>query len=313
MKFIVVQGTVALRIKQGVIQKFGNTLAKNQSYVNSDGEGEKFPMSATHHSIALTDVHAPENHVITGIRFDAPPIHLQIRVHKYNFFTGELEKGNGTWVSADKSPKLKHPVVNLLEPDFNAKKKVTYKNVENVEIEFQPTDWEEDIASHIVPYFDTGLPVNEDIPLAGVGMIYRSKVKEPKEAGFISPRIHKYNCLKLWDPMLVIEKDEKRWVDPDTMKSAIGTPMIVGIVAALVIGIGALSIVVTQKRKGQSRNVSKCMMNAPVPFPVQVNAPAPDKSSSDSSDSSESSDDESDSSPEDSDSSNERISKKSRK
>lgn len=291
MKFKQIDGTIKLMIEEAPILKYGR-IKESKKYVDAKQEDEKFQINATHRSIALTDVIAPPNHVVTGVRFVAYPVQLQIRIHKYNFFTGELEKGNGTWILGNGTPEKPRKKISMedLERPSESKKSNSYTIFENSELEFQPTSWETDIASHIVPYFDSAIQNDQSLPLMGLGMIYRSKTNKPEEAGVISPRIHKYNFSKLWIPQEIIIKDEKI---PETMKSGIGIPMIVGVAAAVVIGIGALLFVATKKQKGQRQ--SENPKDAPKILDT-VNFRANDKSSSDTTSNEDSSDDDSDSS-----------------
>lgn len=288
-----IDSTVTLQIQENTIHKFGLVHTETiPNYTKDKLTGDKFHMSAIQHSIALSDIYALPNEVITGVRFIAHPIQLQIRVHKYNFFTGELEKSNGTWRSSEEKSLNKFPVENLEPRKDNDED--TYKIFVNIEIEFEPTAWDTDLASNIVPYFDTGSHENEKVPLMGLGLIYRNRTE--REAGVISPRIHKYQFSKLWVPQHVTVKEEKKSKEVTQAGSEI--TMIVPIVGVSLVGIGALWIAIARKRKRQT--MSENSIDAPKILDT-VSFRANDKSSSENSSSNEeeSSNDESDSSSSD--------------
>lgn len=285
-----IDATITLQIEEITLQKFGVVVNDSVKLTVDKLEGDKFYMNATHHSIALTDVYAHPNEVITGVRFIAHPIQLQIQVHKYNFFTGELEKVD-EWRSSSEMSLKKIPMENL-EPRKDLKIN-TYKQFANIEFEFEPTAWETDLASHIVPYFNGRKSGNKLTPLRGLGMVYSNRTET--EAGVITPRIHKYQFSELWVSLEAKAKEVKRVeVEPNVITEAgTDTTMIIAIAGASVVGIGALCCVVVRKRKVKSNEMPK---DAPTIVDT-VSFRANDKSSSeDTSSNEESSDDESDSS-----------------
>lgn len=152
-------------------------------------------------AIDLDELHAPVNHVVTGIRFRVLGSHLnmEIRITEANFTTGKLIEAKTTsyWHSNDntaaRSGSEKRTEVKLHAPDVSTR--TTSKSVptskSNQYIEFTNTDIDADVAQTTVPYLDaqdvTSLPA---IALAGVGLYHKS---QKGFGGFVAPKLFTYD------------------------------------------------------------------------------------------------------------------------
>uniref|UniRef100_A0A336MAG0 CSON008078 protein n=1 Tax=Culicoides sonorensis TaxID=179676 RepID=A0A336MAG0_CULSO len=298
-------GIVRLVIEQASISSYGRIIKtkKGGDYIpneiSTEISDEIIALNATHHEIALTDVKAPPNHVITGVRFGSYPIKLEIRVHEYDFFTGKLNQtSNGSWIS-EPDPVDKLTLADLIPPNDESKDD-EHEIEENKIVAFQPTSWEKDVASHIIPYLSTEFQAHTESPLVGVGIIYQKNSKHQNKAGFISTRTHKYNYLNLWTR----KKIELDNIKADDIHSArMDLAMIVGcsISGIIVIAFLLFQVVLNMRKRNTVKSTELQNQSADTIFlPMSGKKLSSDDSSENekgsSEDSDDSSDDESDSS-----------------
>lgn len=152
-------------------------------------------------AIDLDDLHAPVNHVVTGVRFRVLGSHLnmEIRITEANFTTGKLIEAKTTsyWYSNDntaaQSGDKKRTEVKLHAPDIStrtsAKSQLTSKS--NQYIEFTHTDIDADVGQTTVPYLDAqDVSSSPAVALAGAGLYHKS---QKGYGGFVAPKLFTYD------------------------------------------------------------------------------------------------------------------------
>ncbi|KAG8040147.1 hypothetical protein G9C98_000717 [Cotesia typhae] len=154
-------------------------------------------------SINLDDVMAPQDYIVTGVRFrytrdnlDCPVIdqssslELQLQVRRLNFADGYVFKFyKPQWISAGN--KERDELV-LYEPDNPRKATINSElSASNQFVRFQASDFRKDAGQSTVPFFDgfdvLGTPL---VPLKGAGLFHRGL---KGFGGFISLKIYDLN------------------------------------------------------------------------------------------------------------------------
>ncbi|XP_014216345.1 uncharacterized protein LOC106645091 isoform X3 [Copidosoma floridanum] len=159
-------------------------------------------------AVDLDDLDAPEDHLMTGLRFRLVGAHLnlEIRVTPFNFSTGELAGEKSLWHS--------HDATEASEVyDYNGETRVTTKRTElkindpdiptrssaqsvpdsksNQFLLFTPTDLKKDVAQNTVPFIDIQ-PVEPKppVPIAGCGIFHKGR---EGYGGFLALKLITYN------------------------------------------------------------------------------------------------------------------------
>ncbi|XP_075237276.1 chemokine-like protein orion isoform X2 [Lycorma delicatula] len=157
-------------------------------------------MSWEERGIDLDELTAPQNHVLTGVKFRKLGTHLnlEIRITPFNFSNGLLikPKEKSEWISNDntdgasESPRTE---VKLKAPDVPTKHPFNNRpdSQKDQFLIFTYTDIYKDIAQHTVPYIDTQIVGPQPpTPLSGVGLMHKGM---DGSGGFISPKVFTYN------------------------------------------------------------------------------------------------------------------------
>nr|XP_053657234.1 uncharacterized protein LOC128706306 [Cherax quadricarinatus] len=130
----------------------------SQSY--EDGRHYK-KLSYEERSIDLDRLMAPENHVVTGVRFRMLGTHvnLEIRITPVNYTTGKLQPYKSYWISNDNTPAMSRnsrlELVTLYPHDPTTFRTPSQEDSRpDTFIRFGPTDRRKDAAQLTVPFFD---------------------------------------------------------------------------------------------------------------------------------------------------------------
>ncbi|XP_008545240.2 uncharacterized protein LOC103569641 isoform X1 [Microplitis demolitor] len=160
-------------------------------------------------TINFDDLFAPEDYVVTGVRFrfamdslDSPelkesPIELQIRVTPFDYLEGKIINHNQThWISSNY--RTFRDELILENPDKPTKSPGNEPDSNtNQFISFQASDLKKDAGQSTVPFFDSleaeGYP---EFPLGGVGIMHRGR---EGFGGFLTFRIFDLNISKYFN------------------------------------------------------------------------------------------------------------------
>lgn len=156
-------------------------------------------MSWDKRAIDLDDLIAPDNHVVTGLRWRVVGTHLnlEIRVTEADFTTGQLIDPIQTsiWKSNDNTEsglnkrtpvKLKNPDIPTMSPSASE-----IDSVSNQFVEFTHTDLERDVGQTTVPFIDAQDVISKvPVALSGAGIYHKGKMQY---GGFIGLKLITYD------------------------------------------------------------------------------------------------------------------------
>ncbi|XP_014242048.1 uncharacterized protein LOC106662461 [Cimex lectularius] len=205
LRFIKVNKIIHLQIKEGELGKNGQignaTWLPVDNYTISDegikAEVDYHIITWQEKAIDLDDLIAPEDYVLTGVKFRkiGGHLNLEIRVTKVDFQNGVfVDEGRlTTWISNDNTDaardkprtqiKLERPL-DIAKINHGA----FYPDSEsNQFVEFTNSDIDLDAAQTVLPFIDTQI-VAPDPPvlLSGAGLYHRGK---KYFGGFIAPKV----------------------------------------------------------------------------------------------------------------------------
>lgn len=150
-------------------------------------------------SMDLDDLHAPINHVVTGVRLRIIGTHLnlEIRVTEADFNTGQLIDPDTTsfWKSNDntESSSERRTPVKLKNPDIPTLStgESLIDSKPNQYIEFTHSDVDRDVAQTTVPYIDAQDVVSKvPVALSGAGLYHKGRANY---GGFVGLKLITYD------------------------------------------------------------------------------------------------------------------------
>ncbi|KAG8037811.1 hypothetical protein G9C98_006022 [Cotesia typhae] len=139
-------------------------------------------------AVDLDDLTAPDEHILTGVRFRMVGSHLnfEVRITPFNFTSGLLIKpfeksqwtGNlNTEVSNGNSEQKRRELV-ISNPDvpIRIRQPSLPDSLSNQFLNFGPTDLDKDAAQSTIPFLDTQPVItNPPFPLAGAGIYHKGR------------------------------------------------------------------------------------------------------------------------------------------
>lgn len=204
LKFTKKNRVVHLQIQEGRLQANGKVDNGSVAWIPVDNysitdknvfTGEDYhTLTWTKRAMDLDDLKAPENHVITGVKYKLIGSHLnfEIRVTPFDYRTGKMQAHLSHWMSNDNTeltPMHSRKKLDLQNRDIpiRALRRSIPDSRNNMYIEFEATDLERDAAQTTVPFFDAQ-PVKslDPVPLIGVGLYHKG---QEHFGGFIAPKI----------------------------------------------------------------------------------------------------------------------------
>lgn len=150
-------------------------------------------LSPKNRRVILNDIFAPPGYVITGIRFVPDPIRIEIRVNEYDFYTGQIDKKNDTWIGNNDIYFDELKLGNALNPDGLQNDQLTV----NKTISFQSTGWQGDLASNIIPFIQVAL-INLTSPLSGIGLAHWGNMTQ-NSGGYLGLTAHLHRFQHIWE------------------------------------------------------------------------------------------------------------------
>ncbi|XP_023247290.1 uncharacterized protein LOC106645091 isoform X2 [Copidosoma floridanum] len=152
-------------------------------------------------AVDLDDLDAPEDHLMTGLRFRLVGAHLnlEIRVTPFNFSTGELAGEKSLWHSHDATEASEvydyngETRLKINDPDIPTRSSAQSvpDSKSNQFLLFTPTDLKKDVAQNTVPFIDIQ-PVEPKppVPIAGCGIFHKGR---EGYGGFLALKLITYN------------------------------------------------------------------------------------------------------------------------
>ncbi|XP_058794289.1 uncharacterized protein LOC131665995 isoform X2 [Phymastichus coffea] len=159
-------------------------------------------------AVDLDDLDAPQDHLLTGLRFRVIGAHLnlEIRMTPFNFTSGTLFKEMSVWHSYDTTDASelydldgetyvakKRTEVKLNKPDVSTRSQVQSipDSHTNQYIQFGPTDLEKDAGQSTIPFIDTQrVEPKPPVPISGAGIFHKGR---GGYGGFLSLKLITYN------------------------------------------------------------------------------------------------------------------------
>jgi hypothetical protein len=188
-------------------------------------------MSAEERMMNLDDLHAKDEHLVTGVRFQKVGSHLnfEILTTPFVFATGKLIPDRSEWVSKDNTniPKTE---LHLDSPDIPTNgqpSKVDSKDDQFVR--FGHTDYTKDAAQTTVPFIDIQSVIsNIPVPLTGAGIYHKG---QKGYGGFIAPKIFTYDYFRHIEPLdddieIKISPKNKKKTEIDSYTPVDDTPSV---------------------------------------------------------------------------------------
>lgn len=167
-------------------------------------------LSYENRSIALHSVTAPENKVITGVRFHVIDgvLTLQIRVTDFNYHSGQLEHLEYTeWLPKSFEKGEEIVLESPGNPILSSENADLPNTGEHRFFQFGPTDVYKDASQLTVPFIDTSLVEPENpVVLSGVGLFHRG---QPGSGGFLAPKLLVYG-FQVLDPFEEQQEQEQQ-------------------------------------------------------------------------------------------------------
>ncbi|XP_015118959.1 uncharacterized protein LOC107042423 isoform X2 [Diachasma alloeum] len=192
-----VNGIIHMQIQQGVLIRRGDIEEASVEWKPVDNytildrgvvNGRDFhTLSWEKRAIDLDDLSAPDDHVLTGVRWRMVGAHLnfEIRVTPFNFTSGQLINplAKSTWISNDKTDNdhnsnERRTEFKLDKPDIPTRAKAPNfpDSKSNQFLNFGPTDLGKDAAQTTVPFIDIQPVVtNPPFPLSGAGIFHKGR------------------------------------------------------------------------------------------------------------------------------------------
>lgn len=173
------------------------TVHKDQEDSIEDGLGYA-TLSYQERALDLDDLHAPDGHVITGLRFRKLGGHLNLEAQAspIEFSTGMIDIERAIWISNDNTPAAEtkpRTKMSLLSPDVPTRSRIQSVPDSSTDqfIEFQATSLERDVSQNTVPFIEI-TPVSAQPPtwLTGIGVYHKG---QPGYGGFVAFRIATIN------------------------------------------------------------------------------------------------------------------------
>lgn len=162
-----------------------------------DGPGYA-TLSYDERSMDLDDLRAPDNHVVTGIRFRkfGGHLNLEMQTAPIDYATGLVDADKVIWTGNDNTPASEtkpRKKLELVSPDVSPSCYALSRpdSQPNGYVDFQPTSLEKDIAQTTVPFLDaTDVSPNTPSWLTGVGVFHRGHADC---GGYLGFRLSTYN------------------------------------------------------------------------------------------------------------------------
>ncbi|CAD6214668.1 GSCOCG00004170001-RA-CDS [Cotesia congregata] len=197
-KFIKVNQIIHVQIQEGKLTERGRIEENSASWKPVDNytirdrgvnNGEDYhTLSWEKRAIDLDDLTAPDEHILTGVRFRMVGSHLnfEVRITPFNYSSGLLirpfEKsqwtGNlNTEVSNGNSEQKRRELV-ISNPDvpIRIRQPSSPDSLSNQFLNFGPTDLDKDAAQSTIPFLDTQPVItNPPFPLAGAGIYHKGR------------------------------------------------------------------------------------------------------------------------------------------
>ncbi|KAH0567430.1 uncharacterized protein LOC123258726 isoform X2 [Cotesia glomerata] len=197
-KFIKVNQIIHVQIQEGRLTERGRIEENSASWKPVDNytirdrgvnNGEDYhTLSWEKRAIDLDDLTAPDEHILTGVRFRMVGSHLnfEVRITPFNYSSGLLirpfEKsqwtGNfNTEVSNGNSEQKRRELV-ISNPDvpIRIRQPSSPDSLSNQFLNFGPTDLDKDAAQSTIPFLDTQPVItNPPFPLAGAGIYHKGR------------------------------------------------------------------------------------------------------------------------------------------
>lgn len=204
VQFVKQRKIIHLQVQQGQALPQGHVNMSTIQWVDvkpiniismSDQEGIHFKkLSYEERSIDLDRLVAPDNHVVTGVRFRmlGSHINLEVQITPVNYTTGKLQPYKSYWISNDNTPAMSTNSRSELlidSPDDPTKFLTPSQEDSRPDsfIRFGPTDRRKDAAQLTIPFFDAQ-PVAPfpSIWFSGVELFHKGQVGS---GGFIGLKV----------------------------------------------------------------------------------------------------------------------------
>lgn len=208
VKFTKQRRVIHLKIQQGQALSQGLINSSTLHWVDVEpisiistayAEGTHFKkLSYEDRNIDLDRLVAPEEHVVTGVRFRmlGSHVNLEVQITPMNFTSGVMDPSKSYWISNDNTPAMaKNPRIELKlnSPDDPAKFPIlsSVDSKPDTFLQFGPTDRGKDVAQLTVPFFDaqTVAPTPSSW-LSGVELFHKG---QPGSGGFLGLKVITYN------------------------------------------------------------------------------------------------------------------------
>lgn len=156
-------------------------------------------LSFEERSIDLDRLVAPENHVVTGVRFRmlGSHVNLEVQITPVNYTTGKLQAYKSYWISNDNTPAMSRNSRKefvIYSPDDPARFITPSQNYSRPDtfIRFGPTDRRKDAAQLTVPFLDaqTVAPFPSTW-FSGVELYHKG---QPGSGGFLGLKVITYDA-----------------------------------------------------------------------------------------------------------------------
>ncbi|VVC42301.1 Protein of unknown function DUF4803 [Cinara cedri] len=214
IRFTKVKQMFHLQVQEGDLGPRGLIIESSRQWVEVPGpefsfknrtlkEGVDFhTLTYTARALDLDDVHAPNDTVVTGVKFRMIGSHLniEIRVTPFDFMTGKLidPATKSNWIGNDNTEFSNPPRIeidisnsdlptkspNLSEMDMSSNKYLFFTH----------SSIDHDVAQTTLPFIDNQIVAPyPGVPLSGVGIYFKGK---KNYAGYIGPSVFTYDLSK---------------------------------------------------------------------------------------------------------------------
>ncbi|XP_050526498.1 uncharacterized protein LOC126897171 isoform X2 [Daktulosphaira vitifoliae] len=214
LRFHKIKQMFHLQVEEGIIGPHGSINESSRQWVDLPGpeftyqnktllEGVDYhALSYTSRSIDLDNVMAPQNMVVTGVKFRMIGSHLniEVRVTPYDFITGNLIEPNekSYWIGNENTEfsKIERMEIDINNSDLPTKANTPFEPdvTSNKFLMFTHSSIDHDVAQTTLPYIDkqTVAPYPA-APLSGVGIYFKGL---KGYAGFIGANVFTYDFSK---------------------------------------------------------------------------------------------------------------------
>lgn len=224
IQVIKLRGVIHLQVQHGQTLPQGHVNTSTLQWVQVEPltinsavytEGTHYKkLSYEERSIDLDRLLAPDDHVVTGVRFRMLGSHVnfEVQITPVNYTTGELNPTKSYWISNDNTPAMaRNPRKEVLitSPDDPTKFPGLSKiySAPDSFIRFGPTDRALDVAQLTVPFFDAQ-PVSPSPSSwwSGVELFHKG---QPGSGGFLALKIITYDVT----PHMETQDEKPKTVD----------------------------------------------------------------------------------------------------